>query len=107
MKQSPTLWEILVPVCDNEGNKYDISYHKQWDGFVRSFTIGKGITIFKSARGVWVAIDGEEHEEKMIPVRVYCSDESIQKIVDFTGYHYKQKAVMYYRVSENIIVKHF
>ena len=42
----------------------------------------------------------------MIPVRIACSEEEINKIIDITMVHYDQLAVMAYIISEKVIIKH-
>lgn len=42
----------------------------------------------------------------MIPVRIACSREEIDKIIDITIKHYNQLAVMAYKVSDEVIIKY-
>lgn len=92
------LWEILVPYHDNNGNKFDLAYHRQWDDKVRS--IAGGLTIFKTSKGQWVSEDNEQFNDRMIPVRIYCSESQIDEIIEFTLEHYDQKAVLCYTISD-------
>ena len=107
------LWEILVPYAmgDHDGtdpNKpkrkrnIPVPYHQQWDAKVREIT--GGLTIMKVARGQWEDKDGKLYKELMIPVRIACTREQIDKIADFTIEHYAQKAVFVTMVSECTIV---
>jgi hypothetical protein len=98
------LWEILVPMYSNDGEKFPIEHHKKWDSFVK--TLSNGLTIFKTSKGIWVAPDGKEYNDRMIPVRIACTREIINQIIDFTISHYKQEAVTAYRISEEVIIKH-
>lgn len=98
------LWEILVPHAFNNGTKVDIAHHHRWDDHVRD--IAGGLTILKTAQGIWESPDGAIFRERMIPVRIACNEEQIRAIVDFTIAHYDQIAVMAYRVSEHVIIKH-
>ena len=43
----------------------------------------------------------------MIPVRIGCTRSQIQNIADFTATYYKQKAVIYYLVSNKVFIKHY
>jgi hypothetical protein len=43
----------------------------------------------------------------MIPVRVMCTAEDIEKIADITAKFYEQKAIMFYCVSGECTVKHY
>ena len=101
---SKTLWEILVPKCDNTGKEYDLAHHHKWDERVRS--LAGGLTILKSAKGQWISPEGQLFSEQMIPVRIYCDEPSIESILNLTLQHYDQKAVMAYEVSRNVKLKH-
>ena len=98
------MWEILVPVKDNSGNKFPLSYHNEWDNFVENLT--GGLTVMRPAKGRWISPIGTKVHEKMIPCRIRCSEEDINKIVDFTIKHYNQEAVAYYLVSPRFIIKY-
>lgn len=99
------LWEILVPTQYNGwGSKQiPVDVHREWDKFVRN--LSGGLTILTPVKGEW------DHEDKtiresMIPVRIACSEEQIRLIIDFTLAHYKQKAVMAYRLSDKVLIIH-
>ncbi len=99
------LWEILVPTV-RDGKPVRTRSHKEWDARVRR--IAGGLTILKPAKGQWInPCDGELFEERMIPVRIMCSDIDIEKIADMTAEFYKQKAVMYYLVSKAAFVRYY
>lgn len=95
------LWEILVPCQWNTGRPVRTRHHKEWDRRVRA--IAGGLTIHKPAKGQWVH-EGALFEERMIPVRVRCSDDQINKIGQITIQHYKQLAVMFYLVSNYCVI---
>lgn len=100
------LWEILVPtVRRKDGKPIRTRYHRVWDGKVRS--IAGGLTILQPAKGQWVSPSGGLFSERMIPVRIACSEEQIDKIADMTAVYYDQLAVMYYRVADKVTVKHY
>jgi hypothetical protein len=46
-------------------------------------------------------------EERMIPVRIACTREQIEAIADMTAEYYMQDAVMYYLISNEVIIKHY
>ena len=98
------LWEILVPTISNAGKPFRTRYHRVWDAKVRA--ISGGLTIMPVSRGQWVSGDGELFVERMIPVRIVCSEEQINQIIDMTIKYYDQKAVMAHLVSEKCIIKH-
>lgn len=98
------LYEILVPASNNKDMKFSYEHHKQWDAFVMG--VAKGVTILKTGKGQWVSPDGKLYKDKIIPCRIACTPEQIDKIIDFTIEHYKQEAVMAYCISEEVIIKH-
>ena len=98
------LWEIMVPTQYNDGRFVKTRHHKVWDEKVRS--ISGGLTIYKPAVGQWLSNDNELFKERMIPVRIACNEEEINKIIDITMKHYDQLAVMAYIISEKVIIKH-
>ena len=101
MKQdNKSFWEILVPSQSNEGLEYCISHHQEWDRKVRE--LSGGLTILKTTKGQWISPDGKIFHERMIPVRIYCSDSQIEKIIDLTIEHYDQEAVLAYELSSNV-----
>lgn len=99
------LWEILVPCKFGDNDKpIRTKHHKEWDKYVRKLT--GGLTILKPAKGIWVH-ENELYEERMIPVRIACSKEIIDKIMDFSALHYRQKAIMCYKISQETIIKEY
>ncbi len=98
------LWEILVPKVFNNGQKVSVAHHRKWDEVIRK--IAGGLTILKSAKGIWESPSGEIFQEGMIPVRIACSEEQMHSIIDETIRHYDQLAVMAFRISEHVIIKH-
>lgn len=99
------LWEVLVPTVRNDGRPYRTRYHRVWDAKVRAIT--GGLTILPVAKGQWVDPEsGLEFIERMIPVRIACSREQIEQVIDATMDHYDdQIAVMAYRVSDDVIIR--
>jgi hypothetical protein len=99
------LWEILVPTQWNGGKPIRTRHHKEWDKRVRS--ISNGLTILHPAKGHWISPEGILHEERMIPVRIWCTKDEINKIMDMTAEHYKQDAVMAYCVASDVLLKSY
>jgi hypothetical protein len=109
------MWEILVPAqvsierpdllfngmpMDNPGStEYPLEHHKKWDEYVRD--IAGGLTIFRSVKGQWITAT-KIYKEKMIPVRIACTEEQIEKIANFTIKHYRQQTVMIVKVSDDV-----
>lgn len=95
------MWEIYVPCKWNGGKPVSTRHHREWDKRVRK--LSGGLTILHPAKGQWVSASGELFEERMIPVRVWCTPAQIKKIMDITAQHYKQHAVLAYRVSSEVL----
>ena len=98
------LWEILVPTVRNNGKPFRTRYHRVWDGKVREIT--GGLTILPVAKGQWISPSGELFLERMIPVRIVCTEAQINEIVDMTMVYYDQEAVLAYKISTQVILKH-
>lgn len=99
------LWEILVPTVRTvDGKPIKTRYHRVWDKMV--YNIAGGCTILEPTKGKWVAPGGELFEERMIPVRIACTKEQIDIIVDLTLEYYDQKAIIAYKVSNEVILRH-
>lgn len=98
------LWEILVPASSNENGRFSYEHHKAWDAMVKD--ISGGITIMKTAKGEWLSPNGELYVDRVIPCRVICTEEEISEIIDFTIEHYNQEAVLAYKISNNVILRH-
>lgn len=103
-KDEIALWEILVPTVSNDGVPFRTRYHKVWDSKVRE--IANGLTILKPAKGQWFSSDGVLYSERVIPVRILCTREQIETIIDITLEYYDQLAVLAYKVSDEHILKH-
>ena len=96
------IYEILVPTMYGDTRKpISKRHHLKWDEYVR--TITGGLTVFKPAKGSWVNVkDKELFVERVIPVKVACTTKQMKEIVTFTIRHYRQIAVMYYKISDNV-----
>ena len=99
------LWEILVPTVRNDGRPIRTRCHRVWDAKVRE--IAGGLTILQPVRGQWVSPHGELFIERMIPVRIVCDSTQINVIADYTAKFYQQLAVLFYRVSDCVRIKHY
>ena len=103
------LWEILVPTEKRvpEGPTsnlyYTTRFHRVWDAKVREMT--GGLTIMQPIRGEWVSEDAKLYRERNIPVRIVCTRDQINAIVDMTLVYYDQLAVMAYKVSDEVILR--
>jgi hypothetical protein len=97
------LWELLVPCVRNDGKPFHTRYHRVWDKKVEA--ISGGLTILMPGKGTWVH-EGQAVRERMIPVRIMCTREQIEEIIELTLEYYDQLVVMAYRVSDEIILRH-
>jgi hypothetical protein len=98
------LWEILVP-CRVKNKGVPIKFHRAWDDKVRA--IANGLTIYRASVGQWVSPSGKIFRERMIPVRIACNKTQINQIADITAKHYKQQAIMFYLVSNEVYIKNY
>jgi hypothetical protein len=95
------LYEILVPCQKNNGKWFNKSHHKKFDKYVRR--LSGGLTVLTPAKGQWV-YKNELYEERVIPVRVCCTEADLRKIQKFALTHYKQRAIMAYRLSSDVLI---
>src|ERR1035437_891881 len=98
------LWEILVPASNNKDKEFTYEHHKAWDEYVKNNT--GGVTIMKTAKGQWVNPNGKLYLDRTIPCRIICTEEQIIKIIDFTIKHYNQEAVLAFKISDTVILRH-
>lgn len=99
------LYEILVPTQSNDGKPFRTRFHRVWDKRVRDIT--GGLTIMPPIKGQWVCSELNLYRERMIPVRIACTAEQIDRIADFTAVYYSQKAIMFYLVSNQVTIKNY
>lgn len=100
-----SMWEILVPTMRQDGRPIRTRFHRVWDEKVRA--ISNGLTILPPTIGQWVSpIDETLYKERMIPVRIMCTREQIEQIIDMTIDYYEQEAVLAYRVSTECILRY-
>ena len=93
------LYEILVPQTFNNGEFIPVEVHNMWDSIVNE--ISKGMTISRSAKGVWVSSSGTI-EERMVPVKIFCTPKEMKEIAIKTKKFYSQEKVLYYKVSNEV-----
>jgi hypothetical protein len=98
------MWEILVPASNNKDLKFTFEHHKEWDEYVKE--IAGGITIHRPAKGEWVSPDGKLYKDRVIPVRIMCTEAEIEKIIAFTISWYKQEAVLAYEISNHVKLRY-
>lgn len=93
------LYEIQIPVapnlpevfiCDKNGN-FNQEYHDRF--LAKVLTVANGYTALPIVEGAWINGSGKTFIEKMIPVRIFCTDENITEIASFAKRHYDQEAI--------------
>ncbi len=105
MSEARSLWQILVPTVRNDGRPIRLRCHRVWDAKVRA--IAGGLTILSPSKGQWVCDQGQLYAERMIPVMVACTREQIEVIADITAKYYEQLAVMFWLVSDQVVIKSY
>ena len=103
MNDRKEVWEILVPCTKPDGRPNRTRFHRVWDGKVREIT--GGLTVCTPAKGQWISPNGVTISERMIPVRLVCTREQIEKIIELTIDYYEQEAVLAYKISDVVILK--
>lgn len=99
------MWQIMVPCNWNSGKPVRTRHHKEWDKRVRKIT--GGLTIFPPSKGQWLDKNtGTLFVDRVIPVNVIATKKEMDKIADITMNHYKQLAVMYFKLSDVAIIKY-
>lgn len=101
--QNNFLWEILVPFNDNDGKKVP-NGATQEVGLVRSLDCWRPVHL-QDGQGQWLA-DDVTYFDRVIPVRIMCTEKQIETIMHYSLTFYNQKAVFCYLVSENVKVLH-
>lgn len=96
------LYQILVPCNYNDtGKPVRTRHHKNWDAYVRKIT--GGLTILTPGKGQWIH-KGDLYEDRVIPVNIMCEEKDIKRIAEFTAKHYRQIAVMYFKLSSECVI---
>ena len=94
------LWEILVP-AESGGKEIPVEFHWEWDKKIRELT--GGLSIMKPMKGHWVSDSNDIFAEKIIPVRIACTQVQIYDIAKMTQEYYNQDAIMLYKVSDMVL----
>jgi hypothetical protein len=101
------LWEVLVPTMRNDGRPIRVRFHRVWDEKVRA--ISGGLTVMPVAKGQWIDTSKGENKlfrERMIPVRIIATRSEMLTIIEMTKKYYEQIAVLAYKVSDDVILRH-
>lgn len=95
------MWEIFVPASSDD-NEFTYDHHKQFDEYVKQKA--GGITILRGAKGEWISPEGKLFKDRIIPCRICCSQCDILGIMKFALKHYRQKAIMAYKISDQVLM---
>lgn len=93
------MWEVLVPCQWNDGIPIRTRHHREWDKRVMKITGGQ--TIMPPAMGRWEDPDtGKVYFDRVIPVRIMCTEAQMVEVCNLVIQHYEQKAAMYFKLSD-------
>lgn len=93
-----TMWEVLIPVADNDGVAFTREHHEAWYGIVVGM-VG-GMTIMPDVEGYWKH-DEKLYHETMRPVRIVTDNEyTVRALVGIAKGFYRQLSILYYKVSD-------
>lgn len=92
------VWEVLVPVRANDGKKFKKKFHRAWDARVRE--VAGGLTIMKPGKGQWISPAGQLYQERMIPVRIVCTEPQIQDVARLVREHYDQEVAAVFMIGQ-------
>lgn len=92
------IYQILVPVCDNDGKVFPMAHHWEWDSRVQE--IAGGLTLMNSVRGRYLG----GSVERMIPVNIAATYDEMQQVTAYTLDHYQQEAVLFWLVADKAMI---
>lgn len=52
-------------------------------------------------KGEWVS--DQLFRERMIPVRLYCTEDQIRAVAKFAKKYYDQQVILYYKISDEVV----
>lgn len=93
-----SLWEILIPVADNDGDIFPRGYTKKWEKKV--LDMAGGYSALNPWNGAWKNGD-KIYRERMTPYRIRCDEDTIAELANLAGKHFGQLAMMYYEISND------
>ena len=94
------LWEILVPVANNEGALFPEDHHESFRRILRELPGNNGTTKGPAGDGDWKDRDsGTVYAEKMIPIRFRACRADAERMAAHARKFYDQIEVMAYRIA--------
>lgn len=97
-----SVWEILIPVSDNDGNRFENENFDTWEK--RLLAIAGGFTLALNVTSMWRDKDGNIYTDISIPYRVMCEYEEAKRLADFARVEFRQKAVMITCISTFAVI---
>lgn len=98
-----SLYEILIPVYYNDGDAIPSKVITEWTDF--TIKLAGGLTRFPEVIGSWRSQNGKVYTEYMVPFRVACKKEDMEKLAELALRLFKQEAIMITEVSNNVIFR--
>ena len=99
------LYEILIPIINNRGERFSAEHHKKWNN--KALKIAGKFIIMKVIKEEWINLFGKEfYKNKMIPIRISCTKNQIEKIIQITIKHYNQEVILAYIISEKALLRY-
>lgn len=89
-----TTFDVILKTCENNFDRgwiFTTKHHRIFYKFI--LNLSKGYSVLNELEGVWQNEKGTIYQEKMIPVRIACTDEQIKEIAEFAKAHYEQEAI--------------
>lgn len=89
-----TAFDVILKTCENNFDRgwlFTAKHHRIFYKFI--LNLSKGYSVLSELEGVWQNEKGTIYQEKMIPVRIACTDEQIKEIAEFAKTHYEQEAI--------------
>ena len=91
------LWEIKIPVADNDGVIFDKSHHEAFRHILRS--ISGGLTCSPALEGEWEHKD-KLYREPVIAIQFRAVRADAERIAVHARKYYRQLAVMVHKVAD-------
>lgn len=100
------LWEIFIPKNNNKNTIFQVSHHREWN---KKITNETDVILLSSSTTPTKTLDpplGQSFfSEEMILIRVCCTKEEFDKILNITIEHYDRKEIIAFKLSENMLIK--
>ena len=95
------LYEILIPVADNDGHTFSNSYRKIFVDILIKET--GGLSVLPTVKGFWID-KGITYADENTPLRVICTGEDIERFAYIAKEHFNQLAILYYKISDDVVI---